>query len=94
MPNYEYECFVCKNVDEEIRKVKNRDDIKFCPKCGNEMSRLISVNSRSVFWGTGIDMSNTTGIKGTIAHSQREVDAICKKHGVHPISRTEVKNLT
>lgn len=50
MPTYEYNCPNC-GVFEEFHSIK--EQLTHCPKCGREISRLISRNQNIIFKGTG-----------------------------------------
>jgi putative FmdB family regulatory protein len=51
MPLYEYECFVCKNRFERIRRVADASGVD-CPECGGKVRRLLGVPALQ-FKGSG-----------------------------------------
>lgn len=52
MPTYEYECKRCGHHFERFQSITARP-VKTCPKCGGEVSRLISAGSGVLFKGSG-----------------------------------------
>lgn len=52
MPTYEYECTKCKYTFEEFQKITDKP-LKKCPKCRNELRRLISGGVGLIFKGNG-----------------------------------------
>lgn len=50
MPTYEYSCPIC-GVFEEFHSINTT--LTHCPKCGKEISRLISRNQNIIFKGSG-----------------------------------------
>ena len=45
MPTYDYQCFACDYVFEEVQKI-TEDALTKCPKCGEEkVKRLVSATS-------------------------------------------------
>jgi putative FmdB family regulatory protein len=47
MPIYEFECTVCKNIQEEL--IMKKEDIerpKLCNKCKNKMKRVMSLTGK------------------------------------------------
>lgn len=56
MPIYEFQCFHCdgERIKEEIRYFKNLDDpAPYCPGCGGQMVRQISVSTPHL-WTPGL----------------------------------------
>jgi putative FmdB family regulatory protein len=51
MPLYEYECFVCGQGFERIRKVADASAVS-CPECGGKVRRLLGVPALQ-FKGSG-----------------------------------------
>jgi len=52
MPNYDYECTVCK-YRYELFQMMSEKPKKKCPKCGKNTQRLIGGGSAVLFKGTG-----------------------------------------
>ena len=52
MPTYEYECKACGLHFEKFQSIMARP-VKTCPKCGGEVTRLISAGSGLLFKGSG-----------------------------------------
>ncbi|MCS7258180.1 MAG: zinc ribbon domain-containing protein [candidate division WOR-3 bacterium] len=52
MPTYEYQCTTCNYQFEEFQKITDKP-LKKCPKCGNNLKRLISPGAGFIFKGTG-----------------------------------------
>ena len=52
MPTYEYECESCGHAFEKFQSITARP-IRTCPKCGGEVTRLISAGSGVIFKGSG-----------------------------------------
>ncbi|MDR2717231.1 MAG: zinc ribbon domain-containing protein [Treponema sp.] len=52
MPTYEYECKSCSH-NFEVFQSMNDDPLKDCPKCGQEIRRLIFGGSGVIFKGSG-----------------------------------------
>ena len=45
MPTYDYKCFACEYVFEEVQKI-TEDALTICPKCGaDKVKRLVSKSS-------------------------------------------------
>jgi putative FmdB family regulatory protein len=44
MPLYEYECHSCHEVTETLQKFSDAP-LTVCPRCGGQLSKLMSVNS-------------------------------------------------
>lgn len=51
MPLYEYRCEDCRSVLEVLQRL-NEEPLKICPKCGGQLTKLIS-RSAIQFKGTG-----------------------------------------
>ena len=49
MALYEYQCDNCGNVEEEIREVDDRNNLKSCTKCDSVMRKLINAPAAIVF---------------------------------------------
>ncbi|MDR2422791.1 MAG: zinc ribbon domain-containing protein [Deltaproteobacteria bacterium] len=47
MPLYEYECQNCHQVTEALQKFSDLP-LSVCPKCGGQLSKLMSLNSFSL----------------------------------------------
>ncbi|MDR1607344.1 MAG: zinc ribbon domain-containing protein [Deltaproteobacteria bacterium] len=47
MPLYEYECHNCQQVTEALQKFSDQP-LTVCPKCGGQLSKLMSMNSFSL----------------------------------------------
>lgn len=65
---YEYKCKKCSHVQEDFRKVADRDNPTVCEKCGKESKRTISRFSHKVkyykrLYGKRID-SGLPGLGG------------------------------
>ncbi len=52
MPTYEYECDSCGYKFEKFQSITARP-VRVCPKCGGEVTRLISAGSGVIFKGSG-----------------------------------------
>lgn len=52
MPTYEYECKSCGFDFEKFQSITAKP-VKTCPKCGGEVTRLISAGSGVLFKGSG-----------------------------------------
>jgi len=52
MPTYEYECKSCSHGFEVFQSM-SEPPIKECPKCGNEVRRLIFGGTGVIFKGSG-----------------------------------------
>lgn len=52
MPTYEYECKSCGLNFEKFQSITARP-VRTCPKCGAEVTRLISAGSGVIFKGSG-----------------------------------------
>ena len=52
MPYYDYQCAVCKNIEEEYRAIEDRDNEGLCKKCGGKTHRVIE-SPAVVFHGSG-----------------------------------------
>ena len=48
MPYYDYKCDGCGNIDEEMRKIDDRDVPGKCSKCGGETSMCLPVVSFNI----------------------------------------------
>ncbi|MFN2436409.1 MAG: FmdB family zinc ribbon protein [Desulfotignum sp.] len=44
MPVYEYQCSVCKNIEEAFQKISDAP-LTVCPKCRGSLSKIISHSS-------------------------------------------------
>lgn len=56
MPIYEYKCYACSRVLEDVRLMDERDNIALCPKCACVMKRMPSCGAPITdtrFWYTG-----------------------------------------
>jgi len=65
MPTYEYECKSCSHKFEVFQSI-NDPPIKDCPKCGNEVRRLIFGGTGVIFKGSGFyvtDKNKNSGKK-------------------------------
>jgi putative FmdB family regulatory protein len=52
MPTYDYECKACGHVFEHFQMMSD-DPLKDCPKCGQEVRRLIGGGLGIIFKGSG-----------------------------------------
>jgi putative FmdB family regulatory protein len=52
MPTYDYKCKKCGNAFEVFHSMSS-DPVKFCPKCGGEVKKLIGTGAGTIFKGTG-----------------------------------------
>jgi len=52
MPTYEYKCKKCGDVFEVFHSMSS-EPVKFCPKCGGEVKKLIGSGAGTIFKGTG-----------------------------------------
>lgn len=52
MPTYEYKCKKCGNEFEVFHSMSS-EPVKFCPKCGGEVKKLISAGAGAIFKGSG-----------------------------------------
>ncbi len=54
MPIYEYQCRACGHSFEELRRMRDADEIRECPKCGaKKVERQFSTFSSSGCSSTG-----------------------------------------
>lgn len=44
-PVYEYKCYVCDDIVEEFKSVKDIDKLPLCKKCESPMNRIMSLSS-------------------------------------------------
>jgi putative FmdB family regulatory protein len=42
MPFYEYKCVKCKNISEDLRPIKSRDEVMLCKECKGKTECIIS----------------------------------------------------
>jgi putative FmdB family regulatory protein len=59
MPVYEYQCNACSDRFELRRKFSD-DPVKECPKCGGEVTKLISSAAFSLRGGAGMRKDTAT----------------------------------
>jgi putative FmdB family regulatory protein len=52
MPTYEYECKSCGHTFDAFQSMRD-EPIKICPRCGQEVRRLINGGSGIIFKGSG-----------------------------------------
>jgi putative FmdB family regulatory protein len=52
MPTYEYECKKCSHCFEVFQSMSD-EPVKICPKCGNDVRRLIFGGVGVIFKGSG-----------------------------------------
>jgi len=52
MPTYEYKCKKCGDVFEVFHSMSS-EPVKFCPKCGGDVKKLIGSGAGTIFKGTG-----------------------------------------
>lgn len=74
MPLYDYECTVCGNVHEEMRKIDDRHEDSYCPECFNPST--LKVTAPAGIDG-GVDgyrhKSGTTGVWKTDVGPQSKI---------------------
>lgn len=58
MPTYEYECRTCHHTFEKFQSMSD-EPVKTCPKCGNEVHRLIGGGTGIIFKGTGFYITDS-----------------------------------
>ncbi len=68
MPTYDYECQSCGHVFEYFQSMSD-DPLKECPKCGNEVKRLIGGGMGIIFKGSGFYVTDNRGGSGGKATS-------------------------
>jgi len=66
MPTYEYECKSCSHKFEVFQSI-NDEPIKDCPKCGQEVRRLIFGGTGVIFKGPGFYVTDSKGKSGKTA---------------------------
>ena len=66
MPTYEYECKKCKHSFDAFQSMKD-EPLKTCPKCSNELRRLINGGTGVIFKGAGFYITDRQGkaVKGS-----------------------------
>ena len=52
MPTYEYKCNRCGHTFEKFQSITAKP-VRVCPKCGAEVTRLISAGGGLIFKGSG-----------------------------------------
>jgi putative FmdB family regulatory protein len=72
MPTYEYECKSCSHTFEAFQSM-NDQPLKECPKCGNEVRRLIFGGAGVIFKGSGFYVTDK-GKNTTAAASKHSSD--------------------
>ncbi|MCL2208908.1 MAG: zinc ribbon domain-containing protein [Treponema sp.] len=80
MPTYEYECKSCSH-NFEIFQAMSDPPLKECPKCGQEVRRLILGGSGVIFKGTGFYATDKGKSSGTV-----------KSEAKNPETKTESTN--
>jgi len=80
MPTYEYECKSCAHNFEVFQSMSD-EPLKECPKCGNEVRRLIFGGSGVIFKGSGFYVtdkgkgsSKSSAAAGTSSHSAAKTE--------------------
>jgi putative FmdB family regulatory protein len=69
MPTYEYECNSCRYIFEAFQGI-NEPPIRICPKCGNEVRRLISGGAGLIFKGSGFYITDYK--KGSLPKEEKK----------------------
>jgi putative FmdB family regulatory protein len=57
MPTYDYKCESCKDIFEFFQNMSDKPLIK-CPKCNNNVRRLVSGGSGLIFKGSGFYLTD------------------------------------
>ncbi len=77
MPTYEYECKSCSHTFEVFQSMSDQP-LKECPKCGNEVRRLIFGGAGVIFKGSGFYVTDK-GKNTTAAASKPSADKKTQK---------------
>lgn len=65
MPTYNYKCNKCHHTFQQMRPIKNRDELPDCPRCNHESSRIfISPEGGFILKGHGWYKPGGFGGKG------------------------------
>jgi len=79
MPTYEYECKSCSHTFEAFQSMTDQP-LKECPKCGNEVRRLIFGGAGVIFKGSGFYVTDKG--KGKTAAALKSSDKKSQKSEV------------
>ena len=93
MPLYEYECFVCGDQFERIRRVADASEMT-CPECGGSVRRLLSAPALQ-FKGSGwyvTDYGKGNGGRATALAKTEEPDKITPKKNDTPKKKPDKKS--
>jgi putative FmdB family regulatory protein len=60
MPTYEYECKTCGHTFDAFQSMSDAA-LKICPKCGEELRRIINGGSGVIFKGSGFYVTDKGG---------------------------------
>jgi putative FmdB family regulatory protein len=63
MPTYEYECKSCGHTFDVFQNM-SAEPVKVCPRCGNEVRRLINGGTGVIFKGSGFYVTDKNKSSG------------------------------
>ena len=101
MPTYDYQCFACDHVFEQVQKI-TEDAISKCPECGKEqVKRLVSATAFHLKGGgwyasgyTSTKTDSKTNAKPSVAKSSEVSSSPKKESSSSSSSSTTNKNST
>ena len=76
MPTYEYECKSCRHTFDAFQSIKD-EPLKICPKCNQELRRLINGGTGVIFKGSGYYVTDKSGSKSSESSSESKAPAAC-----------------
>jgi len=80
MPTYEYECKSCSHGFEVFQSM-NDQPIKDCPKCGNEVQRLIFGGAGVIFKGSGFYATDKSKSAGNKKETDKKIESVTGQKG-------------
>ena len=81
MPTYEYQCENCGYKFEKFQKMNDKA-LKECPKCGNEIRRLIGAGMGVIFKGKSEYKDNSSSGRTCCGRTERCDNPPCSDDGV------------
>ena len=80
MPRYDYICSDCTLIQEELRRIDDRDNPGMCKRCFGETKRKISFSTARDWFRPHVN-EDITGAPIYI-ESKKQYKRICKENGV------------
>lgn len=89
MPYYDYQCPICKHETEIVKKISEYDSPEQCPKCYNEMDRLISAGH---FLYASVEEAEFNHGLGCVVKNRKHRTELAKRKGFTEVGNEKLRD--